>query len=101
MVYILHLDTPLFHARHYTGYSTNQRTLKERIQLHKAGRADCHFTRALHQLGISMTLARVFKGTKKYNREFERSLKNTKAIPRYCPICAGRERPYHPKKNAE
>jgi len=96
-VYILHLNTPLHHARHYTGFSTNSRTLAERLEHHRRGSAGCRFTSVLHDLGIGFTLARVFVG-KRFDRNFERKLKNTKKVTRYCPICAGREHPYHPKE---
>ena len=85
-VYILHLDQPLHHARHYVGFSTNNRTLSERLEHHRKGTAGCRFTEVLRERGISFTLARVFKGSQ-YDRHFERRLKNTKAVPRYCPIC--------------
>lgn len=86
MVYILHLDTPLKHARHYVGFSTSSRTLEERLEHHRNGTAGCRFTEVLRELGITFTLAYVYQG-KKYDRTFERRLKNTKHIPRYCPIC--------------
>lgn len=83
-VYILHLDTPLHHARHYVGFSQNGRTLTARIEHHRNGTARCSFTNALHRVGITFTLARVFKGA---DRHYERSLKNTKNVSYYCPIC--------------
>jgi len=92
MIYILHLDTPLHHARHYVGFSTNAGTLSTRIDHHRAGTANCHFTRALKECGITFTLARVFRG-KKYDRNMERQLKRTHNAPRYCPIC----NPHAPK----
>ena len=97
MVYILHLDTPLAHARHYVGFSTNKRTLRERLIHHAKGTANCRFTQVLHDLGITFTLARVFRG-KKYDRNFERKLKNTHDTARYCPICSGQELPYTPRR---
>lgn len=96
-VYILHLETPLKHARHYTGYSENMWTLRKRLEHHRNGTSGCRFMRVIFELGISFTLARVFRG-KKFDRSFERKLKNTCSVPDYCPICSGRERPYHPKK---
>lgn len=96
-VYILHLDTPLHHARHYTGFSTNGWTLRERIEHHRHGTASCNFTRVLHALGISFTLARVFKG-KQHDRNFERALKNTKNVPYYCPICNPNALQHKPRK---
>lgn len=83
-VYILHLDTPLHHAKHYSGFSQNGRTLKQRIAHHENGTARCKFTDALHRLGIGFKLARVFIDA---DRNFERALKNTHNVPYYCPIC--------------
>lgn len=73
-VYILHLDVPLHHARHYVGFSTNERTLQERIEHHRRGTAKCVFTRVLMEKGITFTLARVFRG-ERFDRTFERKLK--------------------------
>lgn len=94
MVYILHLTTPLCHARHYVGWTLNGRTLKERIAHHADGTARCRFTEVLHERGIEFTLARVFKQA---DRTFERHLKNTNHTARYCPLCNPRAKAYHPK----
>lgn len=97
-VYILHLDAPLHHAKHYVGFVVNGHTLKHRIAHHANGTAGCRFTQVLHDLGIGFQLARVFK-CPKFDRSFERKLKKTKNVNYYCPICAGVERPYHPKES--
>lgn len=96
-VYVLHLNTPLKHAKHYVGFVVNGHTLKARIEHHRNGTANCRFTQVLHNLGITFVLARVFRG-KKFDRSFERKLKKTHKVTYYCPICAGVERPYHPKE---
>lgn len=96
-VYILHLDTPLHHARHYVGFSTNKRTLEERIEHHRRGTASCNFTKVLREVGITFTLAKVFAG-KQFDRAFERKLKKTKAVPHYCPICNPNAPEYTPRK---
>lgn len=95
MVYILHLETPLCHARHYVGFSRDGRTLKERIAHHRDGTARCRFTEVLHERGIGFVLACVFK---QGDRTFERKLKNTNHTARYCPICNPHARKYHPKE---
>lgn len=95
MVYILHLDTPLHHAKHYTGFSTNNRTLAERLEHHRRGTAHCKFTEVLREKGIGFQLARVFPNA---SRTFERMLKNTKQVSRYCPICNPNPQEYHPRR---
>lgn len=100
-VYILHLDTKLHHAQHYVGWSKNRLTLLERIAHHRNGTARCKFTDALHRVGITFQLARVFAG-KQYDRNFERKLKKTKTVRKWCPVCnGGVARPYKPKKPKE
>lgn len=98
-VYILHLDTPLYHARHYIGWSKNMFTLKKRVGHHADGTARCKFTDAVHRAGITFQLARVFRG-RKYDRNFERKLKNRTHIKEYCPVCSGGiVKEYHPRRN--
>ena len=94
-VYILHLDHPLHHAKHYTGFSKNGRTLQERIEHHRNGTAGCRFTEAIRERGIGFVLARVFKDA---DRTFERKLKRTKKVTRYCPICNPDAPEYNPKE---
>lgn len=93
-VYILHLDTPLAHAKHYVGYSTSPRTLEARIEHHRAGTAGARFTQVLHERGITFQVARVFEEA---DAIFERQLKNTKNVARYCPLCTPNAHPYLPK----
>lgn len=83
-VYILHLEQPFSHARHYVGFSTNSRTLRDLLEHHRRGTANCNFTRRVMEAGITFVLARVFEGA---DRHFERKLKRTKNTPTYCPIC--------------
>lgn len=97
MIYILHLDTPLHHARHYVGFSTNKRTLAQRIKHHRKGTAGCRFTEALREKGIGFTLARVMEG----DRTLERKLKQTHAAPRYCPLCNPKAPEYKPKEKTQ
>jgi putative endonuclease len=93
-VYILHLDAPLSHARHYVGYSATDDTLTARLEHHRNGTARARFTDVLHERGIGFQLARVFENA---DKAFERRLKNTNNTKRYCPLCTPRPRPYHPK----
>lgn len=95
IVYLLHLNTPLAHAKHYTGWSTNKKTLAQRLAHHERGTANCNFTDALHEKGIGFTLAATIPGV---DRNFERRLKETHNVTRYCPICNPKaQKKYKPK----
>lgn len=93
-VYILHFETKISgRAGHYTGFAEN---LQGRLTHHRNG-SGARLTQVAHQRGIQMILARVFEGA---GRSFERRLKNTKNVRRYCPVCMGNKcRAYHPKED--
>lgn len=78
-VYLIHLETPLKHARHYLGFSEN---LPGRVQKHRSGQG-ATFMRAIAKEGISWHVSRIWEG----NQEFERILKNQHNAPRLCPTC--------------
>ena len=89
MVYLLHFDRPLGHAKHYTGSTT--RSVEERVAEHVAGRG-ANLTAKAIAAGITLTLARTWPG----GRETEARMKyrNTVArtgvkrgMSRYCPTC--------------
>ena len=101
-VYILHLDTPLDQgpdprtgkpraAKHYVGFAER---LQERLEQHAKGHG-ARMMQVCWERGIGFQLARVFEQS---GRTFERKLKNTNNVARYCPICAGGEaKPYSPR----
>lgn len=93
MVYLIHFDEPLKHARHYVGFVDGDENLQKRMDAHKANQG-AKLIRAVNLAGIKWVIARVFSGK---CRNFERSLKNTNDIPRYCPICAGKINEYKPR----
>lgn len=91
-VYLLCLDRPLAHARHYVGYSADSNPLF-RVEQHRAGRSRVTFMRAVVRAGITFTLTRVWYGA---GRTFERKIKNghflNKTHPSrsaICPRCGG------------
>jgi predicted GIY-YIG superfamily endonuclease len=78
-VYLLHLERPYKHARHYLGHATN---LQARLAQHAAGNG-ARLLQVVMEAGIGWTLARTWLG----GRELERRLKRQKNSPRLCPIC--------------
>jgi hypothetical protein len=81
MIYILHFDTPLHHARHYVGYCADG-TLDERLARHRAGRGS-RLMAAIEEAGIGYTIALTHAG----DRRFERAIKRAKNTSRFCPLC--------------
>lgn len=91
VVYLLHFDRPLGNpenrraqAQHYLGYADR---LDRRALQHLTGRG-AKITQALFARGIGFQIARVWPGS----RAFERKLKNRKEAPKLCPICQAARR---------
>jgi predicted GIY-YIG superfamily endonuclease len=80
-IYLLHLDKPLRHAKHYVGFADD---LEARLERHANGHG-ARMLQVCRERGISWTLARTWTG----DRKFERRLKNRKDAPHICPICSG------------
>jgi len=78
-VYLIHLDTPLKHARHYLGYSED---LPERVKKHRTGQGAA-FMKAISKQGISWHVSRIWDG----DRTFERILKDQHNASHLCPTC--------------
>jgi predicted GIY-YIG superfamily endonuclease len=83
MIYILHFDTPYYHARHYIGYCADG-TLEQRLARHRAGLGS-RLMLAIELAGIGFTVALTHPG----DRRFERKIKLAKNTPRFCPLCRG------------
>jgi predicted GIY-YIG superfamily endonuclease len=80
-VYLLHLDIPIAHAKHYLGSAED---LDARLARHRSGNG-ARLLEVAHERGIGFSLVRTWEG----GRELERRLKRRKNAPRLCPICAG------------
>ena len=78
-VYLIHLDTPLKHARHYLGFSE---ALPERVKKHRNGQGAA-FMKAIGKHGISWHVSRIWDG----DRAFERMLKDQHNASHLCPTC--------------
>jgi hypothetical protein len=82
MVYLIHFDEKLKHAKHYIGYCSKTGLLR-RIIRHRKG----HGAKILAELvkrNIGFRVARVWNDG---DRTFERLLKNRKKSQDLCPIC--------------
>lgn len=85
--YLLHLKTPLGHARHYLGVTTN---LAKRLKLHATGRGANMLRVAKERQGkaFGFTLARTWDiPVDMTPRAYEIKLKNRGSGARSCPIC--------------
>lgn len=82
MIYIIHLDTPIAHAKHYVGFCNDEREVQARIKEHQQG----HGARLL-QVALERNITFQLVATLPGNRTDERTFKNRKKTPYYCPIC--------------
>lgn len=84
VIYLLHFDSPLSHARHYLGFCTAYERLDSRFEYHAKGNGS-RLLAAVQERGITWRLARLWRGT----RNDERAFKNLHAAKKYCPLCSG------------
>jgi predicted GIY-YIG superfamily endonuclease len=80
LVYLVHFEKPLHHARHYVGYTDS---LDARMICHQNGNGS-KLLRAVTGAGISWDVVRVWRDV---DRTFERRIKNQKHSWRHCPVC--------------
>jgi hypothetical protein len=76
-VYLVHLDEPYFHARHYVGYADD---IARRIETHHKGRGS-PLLAAATAAGIGWVVVQIWPGG---DRRFERKLHNRHGS-RLCP----------------
>ncbi len=81
-VYLIHLQRPYRHARHYLGWTMD---VERRLAEHRGG-GGSPLLRAAAAAGISFEVARTWPGDRHLERRLHR-YKNTPA--RLCPICRG------------
>lgn len=84
-VYLLHLDPPLKHARHYTGWTSN---LDQRLDAHRKGRG-ARLMEVVKEAGGTFRLVRTWPG----DRSLERAIKDRKEAPKLCPECTPQPAP--------
>lgn len=83
-LYLLHLDPPLGHARHYLGSCSPGRAIA-RLGEHGSGRGAA-LTRAAVAGGSSLYIVNVWSGVRRYE---EVRLKRGGHLRRFCPVCLG------------
>lgn len=86
-VYVLHFEPPLKHARHYVGF-TDQADVAARLDDHLTGRGS-PLVKAAVNAGSRVELAHVFVGA---DRAFERRIKKSTDVCRWCRLCGRKER---------
>lgn len=84
IIYLLHLEQPFGHSKHYTGWTIN---LENRLSEHRAGRG-ARLLELCGASGIGFQVARTWTGT----RARERALKRQGGARRRCPICGVKPR---------
>jgi predicted GIY-YIG superfamily endonuclease len=84
-VYLLHLDPPYRHAKHYIGWT---RDLDARMEAHRGGRG-ARLMEVVKNAGGTFRLARTWPG----DRNRERAIKNRHEAPKLCPECSPRPYP--------
>ena len=78
-VYLIHLERPYHHARHYLGFAGD---LQQRLIQHRNG-TGAKLLRAVNKAGIPYQVVRTWEG---YGA-LEQQLKARKNAPRLCPVC--------------
>lgn len=85
-VYLIHLDRPLAHAKHYIGY-TSFEDINQRLQRHKSGDG-AKILNACNLKGITYSIVRTWECEDCQSaRSLEVHLKRQKHSARYCPVC--------------
>lgn len=83
-IYLIHLERPYRHARHYLGWTEGP--LADRIAAHRSGQGS-PLLRAATEVGINWYVVWTCVG----DRYEERRLKNGKHVSRFCPACLDEE----------
>lgn len=91
MVYLIHLEEPFHHCRHYIGFAEGgQEGVKRRYKRHCSGDGS-KLLRAVKSAGIVFKVVRTWEG----DRSIERGLKNKKNSRFLCPVCNTKHKETH------
>lgn len=86
VVYLIHLDKPLCHARHYLGYTALE-SVQDWLDRHRSSNGS-RLLAACNNLGIGYQIVRTWDcDTTQQAKRLERKLKQLHNAPRLCPIC--------------
>ncbi len=86
IVYVVHLERPIEHMRHYVGFARDNDHLKERIAKHRSGDG-AGLLKIANNAGIPWMVVRVWTGVPP---EKERAVKSS-SIKGVCPVCIFKE----------
>lgn len=86
LVYLIHFDRPLHHARHYLGWTSD---LVQRRKTHEKG-LGAKLMKAVAENEIGFEIVRTWHG----DRHLERKLKKRKDARSLCPLCLAERRAY-------
>lgn len=82
VLYLIHFDRPLRHARHYLGWAT-EHTWVERLEEHRRGQGS-RLMAVVAKADIPWRLARTWEGV---DRFYERRIKKQGRRVALCPVC--------------
>jgi predicted GIY-YIG superfamily endonuclease len=93
-VYLVHLDPPYKHARHYVG--STEKDVDVRLEEHRAGRG-ARILQVQMEAGGDFHLVRTWPG----GRDRERAIKDRHEAPKLCPECSGHPKPVEAGRSGE
>jgi len=82
MIYLIHIDPPVSHAKHYLGWTTPER-LAVRLRHHEQGKGARLLLAALER-GALVRLVRLWRDGSILE---ERRIKRTSRLAVHCPVC--------------
>jgi len=84
-VYLIHFVKPYKHAQHYVGWTKDAEV---RESMHRGGNGSL-LLNVVNKAGIAWEIVRTWANC---SRARERKIKESRHIPRYCPVCQKLER---------
>ena len=82
---MIHFDTPLAHAKHYSGWTID---LPARLRQHASG-SGARLLNACNEAGIGYAVARVWHFKSRPEARSKEARIKHRGKGRYCPLCSG------------
>lgn len=82
VIYVIHFDRPLQHARHYIGWTRDWVTFKQRMSHHRSGNG-AKLMKAVSEAGIEWRVTATYYA----DRNEERRMKKNHGASRFCDAC--------------